>query len=116
MNPAGATGEVRLRRIESTVRIAPKPLSWLKRVVRLIESMCARLTVRRARGSLTLSWRMSLDANAVGLVLGGESGFHEADEFVGVRYGGGVAWAAANDRAGDGVKFGLATSGDVFLH
>ena len=32
MNPAGATGEVRLRRIESTVRIAPKPLSWLKRV------------------------------------------------------------------------------------
>jgi hypothetical protein len=32
MNPAGATDEVRLRRIESTVRIARKPLSWLKRV------------------------------------------------------------------------------------
>src|SRR5260221_13134939 len=59
---------------------------------------------------------MSLDVNAGALELGGESGFHEAHEFVGVRYGDGVALAAANDRAGDGVKFGLATGGDVFLH
>ena len=75
-----------------------------------------RYGVRGARGSLTLSWRMSLDANAEALELGGESGLHEADEFVGVRHGDGVASAPANDRAGDGVKLRLTTTGDVFLH
>jgi hypothetical protein len=84
----------------------------------MVETMCARLLVHRVVRPATQEVKTpagvqtyrpveplpSLDANAEGLELGDESGFHEAHEFVGVRHGGGVALAPVNDRAGDGVK------------